>query len=312
VRVIDVHVHLCRTPEQERTVFPKQGWPLDWYWANPEKVIPYMDAHGISEVVTANIMVTARMIDRRLQRLQAEGATEADIEQARAELGDEMKERVRVFNTWACELARSEPRIVPFVLGDPVLFGDEVLDEVARCQALGARGIKVHPNNCGHYPDDPRMHGVYDYCATEGLPVLTCSNGRDFPLGAGYACPRYWRPVLERFSDLKLVLAHFNEGLWDERLELAEEFPENVWFDISGGLVDDRHPSGAHRHLEAELAPRIYRKAGVGRMMFGSDEPASGLDVNDLVWQVLKLSMTDDEKEKILWGNAAELLDLPA
>jgi predicted TIM-barrel fold metal-dependent hydrolase len=310
--VIDVHVHLCRTPEQERTVFPHQGWPVEWYWANPEKVIPYMDAHGISELVTANIMVTARMIERRLNTLREEGATEEAVEQARVELREDMQERVRRFNTWACELHAGETRIIPFVLADPTLFGDDTVAEVARCKELGARGIKVHPNNCGHYPDEPKLHAVYDFCASEGMPVLTCSNGRDIPVGAGYACPRYWKPVLERFPDLKLILAHFNEGLWDERLDLAEEFPDNVWFDTSGGLVDASHPSGAHRHLEAGLAPRIYRKAGVHRMMFGSDEPATGLDVNDHVWQLLKLSMSDEEKEQILWRNAAELLDLPA
>ena len=306
MRVIDIHAHLCRTPEQERLVFPKKGWPLEWYWANPDRVIPYMDARGISELVTANIMVASAMIGRKLAKLRAGGASDEELRAAEADLKEETKERVRAFNTWACELHKKEPRIIPFALADPVLFeGDEAVAEVDRCVKMGAAGFKMHPNNCQHYPDDPRALGVYDYLSSASLPVLTCSSGRDEPKGHGYGLPSNWRPVFQQFPRIKVILAHFNEGLWDERLELAEEFPDNVWFDISGGLVDDQHPKGSHRELFTDMAPRVYRKVGIERLMFGSDEPASGLDLQDLIWQVIKLDLTDDEKEQILWRNAA-------
>src|ERR1051325_6813327 len=112
MRVIDFHVHLVRSPELERTVFPKQGWPSEWYWANPARVGPYMDFQGISQKVTVNIMVTANMIERRLSKLRDEGATEAALREAEASLREEMKERVRVFNTWACEFLEAEPRVI--------------------------------------------------------------------------------------------------------------------------------------------------------------------------------------------------------
>ena len=29
--IVDVHVHLCRGTDQEKVVFPRKGWPDDWY-----------------------------------------------------------------------------------------------------------------------------------------------------------------------------------------------------------------------------------------------------------------------------------------
>jgi predicted TIM-barrel fold metal-dependent hydrolase len=81
-------------------------------------------------------------------------------------------------------------------------------------------------------------------------------------------------------------------------------------FDVSGGLVDATHPRTAHREMFAEMAPRLFRKAGIERIMFGSDEPASGLDLHECILQILKLDLTDDEKEQIFWRNAAGLLGL--
>ena len=38
--VIDVHIHLARDTAQEKVVFSKSGYPDEWFWANPEKIIP--------------------------------------------------------------------------------------------------------------------------------------------------------------------------------------------------------------------------------------------------------------------------------
>ncbi len=54
--IVDAHIHLCRDTAQEKVVFPKKGWPDDWYYGSPDTIIPYMDAKGISYVATMNIM----------------------------------------------------------------------------------------------------------------------------------------------------------------------------------------------------------------------------------------------------------------
>ena len=122
--IIDVHLHLCRDVNQERLVFPKDGWPDEWYWGNPDAVIPYMNERGVSYVATQNIMDTGRMTEARLARVRAGGASDEEVERVRLDLAEQMRERVRGFNDWACETHAEEPRIIPFVMIDPVLFGE--------------------------------------------------------------------------------------------------------------------------------------------------------------------------------------------
>ena len=309
--IIDIHLHLLRDVNQERLVFPKPGWPDEWYWCNPDAIVPYMDARGVSHVVTQNIMDTTRMVEARIARARASGASDDEIAKARVDLADDMRRRVRDFNSWACEAHAAEPRIVPFVMIDPILFGEEVVEELDRCIALGAKGIKVHPSICGHFPDHPQMMPVYERCQETGLGVLTDSRGR--PRGDGdasYGAPVGWRPVLSAFPRLKFIMAHFCDEMWDDRLDLAREFHDNLWFDMSGGLVDAHHPAGGHSMMPAEQAVRVFRKVGVERMLFGSDGPGGGAgqDILHAAAQVMALEFTDDEKEAILAGNAKRFL----
>ena len=310
--IIDMHIHLCRDVQQEKTVFPKTGWPDGWYWANPKDVIPYMDARGVSHVATMNIIDTTRMVQQRIARAQAQGASESEIAEARATLGDDMRERVRAFNDLMCEASQKEPRIITYVMADPILFGKGVADEVERCIAKGAKGIKVHPSICGHFPDDENMRAVYDLCQSAGLGVLTDSTSRVNSDGNAYGMPLGWRPVLQAYPRLKFIMAHLCDVLFDDRLDMAREFSDNLWFDMSGGIVDAHHPAGGHAMLGVVQAPRVFRKIGVERIMFGSDGPGGGRgeDILEAAGEVMRLALTDAEKEQILAGNAKRFFGL--
>ncbi len=63
--VVDAHIHLCRDTAQQKVVFPKRGWPDDWYWCNTDKIVPYMDQNFISHIVVLNVMVTKAMTEAR-------------------------------------------------------------------------------------------------------------------------------------------------------------------------------------------------------------------------------------------------------
>ena len=307
--IIDIHLHLTRDPQQEKLVFPKKDWPDEWYWANLTNIIPYMDARGISHVATMNIMITNAMIEARVSRARAAGANDEEIAKARVDLIEEMRERVRRFNTEMCEASRREPRIITYVMIHPVLFGETAVEELERCIALGAKGIKVHPSNAVHLPDHPNMMPVYELCQSAGLGVLTDSTSRQHADGTAYGSPLHWRPVLKAFPHLKFIMAHLSDDMWDDRLDLAAEFKDNLWFDMSGGLVDSHHPAGGHAMMPLAQAPRVFRKVGVDRIMFGSDGPPVG-DIFAAAQQVMELDMTIEEKEKILAKNARQFLGL--
>ena len=86
--IIDVHLHLCKDINQERLVFPKAGWPDEWYWGNPAAVIPYMNERGVSHVATQNIIDTGRMVEARLVRVRAGGADDEEVERVRLDLAE--------------------------------------------------------------------------------------------------------------------------------------------------------------------------------------------------------------------------------
>ena len=106
-------------------------------------------------------------------------------------------------------------------------------------------------------------------------------------------------------------MAHLCDELWDDRLDLSRQFKDNLWFDIAGGIVDEHHPPGLHSEMPVSQAPRVFRKIGVERIMFGTDAPGHGdLDVLDRASQVLALPLEESEKEAILSGNAKQFLGL--
>ena len=46
---IDVHVHLCRSVEQEKVVFPRPGYPDEWFWGNAERISAHMDRENMDQ-----------------------------------------------------------------------------------------------------------------------------------------------------------------------------------------------------------------------------------------------------------------------
>jgi predicted TIM-barrel fold metal-dependent hydrolase len=303
--IFDVHLHMCRTGSDESRVYPRKGWHQSWYWANEEKISFYLDLWGIERVVVQNIMDTRRMVNQQLAASERTGRSPVSTD----ELAQQMRERVTRFNLWLCELSRREPRIIPFAMADPVLFGGGVVEEVSGAIQRGARGLKMHPNICGHLPVDPRAMPIYDFCESKNIPILTDTSGRTGADGIAWGYPSYWSDVLSSHRSLRLILAHLPNGRWDEMVELANKF-ENCWFDISGGFVDATHSPGSHNQLTAEEAPRILRKVGIERILFGSDAPAGEREITTSAVQLLQLDLRDDEKEAILYQNARKFFDV--
>ena len=308
--IIDIHVHLCRDTQQEKVVFPKQGWPDDWHWGSPETVIPHMDANGVSHVVTQNVINHGAMTQARLRRAREQGTSDADIEQMKADLAEDMKNRLRDMNDWSLAAHAKEPRIIVFATIDPVLFTpDEAMTELERVIAGGASGVKVHPNIYGHYPDHPIMMQVYERIQAAGLGVLSDSSSRPHADGNQYGLPFGWRPVLKTFPHLKYIQAHLCDDSWDDQIDLSREFKDNLWFDMAGGFVDDHHPPSIHSTLPVIQGVRVFRKVGVERILYGSDAPPAP-DGMQGAYQVMTMAFTDDEKEAILSGNAKRFLGL--
>jgi predicted TIM-barrel fold metal-dependent hydrolase len=307
--VIDAHVHLWRTLEQEKRALPLPGRRDRDRWGTPDAAIRLMDRCGISKLVFLNVLPTVEMVEAGLARLPA-GADEEARRAAVEELRLEMADRVRRQNAWACEVGAVYERLVPFVGVQKLLGGEGGAEEVRLGHGRGAKGVKLQPGMNMFFPADRELWPVYETAQELGLAILTDSGtyGRAASDGGPYGRPVNFIEVLESFPRLTLVMAHFASAYWDERVELAGRFP-NLHFDISGGFgAEDVQARDGRRALAEEDAVRVLRKVGIERFLFGTDGPS--VMPQPYVEQVLRLDLTDDERRLLLADNAKRLYAL--
>ena len=199
-----------------------------------------------------------------------------------------------------------------------------MVDEVTLRFHQGAKGVKFHPGMFSFFPTDERYWPVYEKCQELGLPIVSDSGPyphspvlasypmpiieKNYVKTVDYAEPKNFTGVLEAFPRLTIVLAHLGSAWWDERIELAQKYP-NVFFDTSQAFsASDMLPITPRRSLAEEDAVRVMRKVGVDRIMFGSD--FCPIPTQPQLEQILRLELTDEEKRLILSENAKRILKL--
>jgi predicted TIM-barrel fold metal-dependent hydrolase len=100
------------------------------------------------------------------------------------------------------------------------------------------------------------------------------------------------------FPELKIIGAHLGIGYYDIAAHVAR-WRRNVFFDLSGGEMVRRHV------VERKLIPS---EVGPYKLLYGSDNNERfAEEIRD--WQTVfdMLRLTDEQRERIFYGNAARL-----
>ncbi len=322
--IIDAHIHLAKNLEEESNYWLFPGRRARNRYGTPERAIEYMEREGISK------MAFMTLIPRQYRGPLVEKAKLASLPEKQRREGEEkiaeqVAPKMREINEWGCEVGKRFSQLLPFSCLSPELGGAEgMVKEVELRAGQGAKGFKLHPGMFSFFPDDEVMFPAYAKCQELGLPVLADSGTWpsphvlvEFPSPVAavaaqtvidYGEPKNWDKVAKAFPKLIIILAHLGSAWWDERVELAQKYP-NVYFDTSQGFAaPDRVPHVAHRGLAEADVPRIFRKIGVDRILFGTD--CMALEPQPQLEQILRLPLTDEEKQKILAGNAKRVLRL--
>lgn len=169
---------------------------------------------------------------------------------------------------------------------------EDIVGEIEHIRSLGLRGVKMHPDTQGFNIDDERLYPMYE--EIEGRMPVYLHTG-DFRYD--YSHPRRLRRVLEDFPRLQAVAAHF--GGWSVQDEAQEYLRDtDCLVDVSSSLM----------FISPEKAVEYIRAFGADRVMFGSDFPLWDPDVE--FERFMALPITDDEREQIAYGTAAEFLGL--
>ena len=165
--------------------------------------------------------------------------------------------------------------------------------DILEIEALGLKGVKLHPDIQKFEAHEPRAMEIYARC--EGrLPICIHAGDRRY----GYSNPDRMEKIAKAFPRLQLICAHMGGwSVWEEAAERLSKYP-NVLVDCSSSLY----------WLKPEVARAIIRKYGSRRVLFGTDYPfwPQKPEIEDL----LKLGLKDDEYEDIFWRNAADVYQL--
>ena len=196
-------------------------------------------------------------------------------------------------NNYAMEMNRDE-KIVAFGSVHP--DAPDALEELERIRAAGLKGVKLHPEYQGFYADDEKMKPIYQKISQLGLIVLFHA-GQDYGFPPPYHCmPEHLLRAL-KWLDTPVVAAHWG-GMGCAEAVLEQLCGENIWFDLSFGYCA----------MPKSTAQAIIDRHTPDRLLFGSDMPW-----HRPAWELClinSLDLSQADKDKICWQNAARLLGL--
>lgn len=211
-------------------------------------------------------------------------------------------EAVHAGNDGIIALAAARPGVVAVATVHPY-DGEAALAELARVAGAGVKLLKLHAHTQRFEVDDPRVEALVRRAGELGVVVLMDNAGI---LPGDHE--KLFNLVV-RVPGTKFILAHMggmNFRFWNILMfaRTADGFAmDNLYFDISGPVLLADSP------LEAELVWTL-RNVGIDHVLLGSDYPQLGLAA--AVDALGRLDLTDDEKAKIRWHNAARLFGLQA
>ena len=236
---------------------------------------PYFNFH-IAHNDADGIVAEMDRLGIRQGWVAAHAAIEGD-----AQLGnDDVAEAVR----------RYPGRFVGYVTVDPN-YSEDVGPELERCMAQPEfKLIKLHPSLATYPIDGPAYEPVWDMARARNCSVLTHAWAGDTYCGEGPV-----RRVMEKHPDVHLIFGHaLFHPTFEKAAEVARDF-ENLLLDVT----TSNHCYGMIEHAVSTV--------GADRILFGSDTPF--IAAAGAVGKVLYAQISDEDKAKILGGNAKRLLE---
>jgi predicted TIM-barrel fold metal-dependent hydrolase len=205
--------------------------------------------------------------------------------------------RTETVMRWAHE---TDGFFLPFASVDPNT--DDNPGELLRRYTGEARiyGLKLYPSYQFFYPNEPRVYPIYELCQERGIPVLFHIGSSVIPgTRLKYCDPIHLDDLAVDFPALTVVMAHGGRGFWYDPCAFLAAHHANFFIDVTG-LVPERLT--AHYPMLERIAHKV---------VFGSDWPAMPRSVAANVRTIAGLGLSDAALDRMLRGNALELLRLP-
>ena len=193
-------------------------------------------------------------------------------------------------NREIADIVKQHPdKLIGFAVINP-RWPKESVDEVIKAKEVyNMAGLKFHPAACHYRPDLPVMDRVMSKAIDLDFPML-------FHCGADeYSNPHNLVNLASRFLEATIIMAHMGEEAWFEAISLAGS-QDNIILDTTGS-------QNWYRIINYALD-----MVGEERIVFGMDFPAyyPGPELA----KVIEADITEEQREKILYKNAARILKI--
>lgn len=201
--------------------------------------------------------------------------------------------QVKVINDWCAE--NNGGRFISFGTIHPDF--EDIPAELDRLVSLGLHGVKLHPDYQGFMVDDDRIDFLYDEIERRDLPVILHAGFDVFSPELVHCPPERALRMIKKHPHLKVILAHMGGN--DSHQQVCD-----ILAGIDGEVYFDTAFTG--RFLTDALMEKIIRKHGADRILFASDCPWDS--PAEIKKKILRIGISDDDKEKIFSQNALRLL----
>jgi len=206
-------------------------------------------------------------------------------------------------NDFVANYCKENPKRLIAFGGVHPRFCDDVDAEMARLLKLGIRCLKVHPPHQNIAANAYRTGNLaqeilYRRAEQENLLVMFHGGTSVFPGARNvFADTMPIDDVAVDFPNLKIIIAHAGRPLHTETTFFLLRRHQNILIDVSG--------IPPKRLLD--YLPRLDEIAD--KTLWGTDWPSPGVwDLKKNIADFLQLPLSQESKEKILYGNAARLL----
>lgn len=171
-------------------------------------------------------------------------------------------------------------------------------EQIKALREDGYRGFKLHPDYQDFFVDDPLMYPIYEAVAAEGMFILFhagMDRGLPHPV---HATPKRLAAAHKAVPELTMIAAHLGgEDAYEETAKYL--LGQDIYLDTSFVL----------RTIPAVFRERFLKEHPAERLLFASDSPW-GDQGADLLFLLQLPYLTEKDKEKICYSNAARLLGL--
>jgi len=194
-------------------------------------------------------------------------------------------------NQEACDAQLAHPaRIRGYAVVSPHMSGTEIRAELERrLLQEGFAGIKLHPSQHGYPLTGPGYAPAFEFASEHGNVIL--AHGWT---GGSLCDPQAFLRMAKRYPRVTLLLGHSGGAIegQEESMDCARQ-ADNLHLDFTCSIR-------GYGMLE-----RMVDRLGAERIVFGTDSTL--IDPAGTLCCVLAAKIPDDDKRKILGGNALRL-----